>query len=186
MGRLRTLLTDTRASSTLEFGLMLMVYVAILFGLLVVNEMGLLTKRMQTESRVVAWNSLCPEEADYGSIKARLESKHHGTLLSASATLQPADPASVTVADNSSEEAVAVLSTVIRRMEGYLAFDFAPPWKLGYAGEDLEDRWLVERRHVVDTRTNLMYFPQRIEDVDPPPPLGGGGRNPPPPSNFTP
>lgn len=54
----RSLLRDTRGASTLEFGLMTMVYVVILFGLFVVHEMGLVTKRVQTEARVIAWNSL--------------------------------------------------------------------------------------------------------------------------------
>jgi Flp pilus assembly protein TadG len=54
----RALLADTRGASTVEFGIMLMVYVVILFGLMVVHEMGLISKRVQTEARVIAWNSL--------------------------------------------------------------------------------------------------------------------------------
>ncbi len=190
MNRLHGFLRDTRGSSTLEFGLMLMVYVIIIFGLLVVSDMGLLAKRVQTEARVLAWNSLCEPEGDAmkESIKARLEVYHSGTLVTANAAFRINDPSSVEVDDNSSAEAQAVLSTVIRRMEGHVAFDYMSPWTLGYPGvEDLQNEWVVERKHLVDTRSNVMFMPPRKvplvvdPDGDDGGGRGGGGNNDPPP-----
>lgn len=177
------LFRDTRGSATVEFGIMAMVYVVILFGLLVVSEMGMLTKRVQTESRVLAWNTLCPEEIDVDGIRARLESLHHGRLVAADAALQSFDPHTVDLDDNSSTIAVAVLDTVVRRMEGRVEFDFQSPWKLGYPGDgDPVGEWDIERRHMVDTRSRVMFMPARTlpvivdpdGDVDDPGHGGGG------------
>ncbi len=179
---------DTRGASTLEFGLMLMVYVVILFGLLVVHEMGLVTKRVQTEARVIAWNSLCSGEVNVEGIRTRLQKHHPGDLLEATVEVPPFDPSTVTeVEDNSSDTAVKVLQTVCRRMEGRVNFGFRSPWKLGWPGDgDLEGSWDVERRHLVVTRAQVMFMPARVlpvvvdPDGDVDDPGDGGGERPPP------
>lgn len=161
MDRGKNFLAETRGSSTVEFALMLMVYVVILFGLLVVTDMGMLAKRVQTEARVLAWNTLCPDEIDNIGIRDRLQYYHSGELIFASVWVDKPDPSSVQVADNSSAEAQAVLNNAILRMNGQVSFDYLSPWSLGYPGDEdgLQNEWVVERTQTVDTRTNVMYMP---------------------------
>lgn len=173
-----TLLDDTRASSTVEFGVMAMVYVVVLFGLMVVSDLGMLAKRVQTESRVIAWNALCPTEVMLVDIEARLKAHHQGELTLATSRYQPFSPLTVSVPDNSSAIANAVLTTVVRRIEGEVRFEYHSPWQIGWPGDGPSiGVWDVNRVHVVDTRSRVMVMPPRTLPVviDPDGDYGGGG-----------
>lgn len=169
---------ETRAQGTVEFALMLIVYVAIILGLLVVAEMGIVSKRVQTEARVVTWNSLCADDVDVAGVRDRLEPWHPGLVSEVKLTELPIAPESVVDVDDGSAEAALVMRNCLRRVEGTVAFEYRPPWKL--VAEDLnssEDSvWDVRRVHQVTTRSTIPYMPPRdLPPRNPPPPSRGGG-----------
>ncbi|MBI3271015.1 MAG: hypothetical protein HYZ53_18575 [Planctomycetes bacterium] len=188
---MRRLLQDCRGQGTVEFAMMLTVYVAITFGLLVVSELGIVAKRVQTESRVVAWNSLCTDDVDVVGVKFRLEGWHPGEVTQVKAEEPAITPESVKDVDDGSEPAGLVIRNCLRRMEGTVAFEYRPPWKL--VSDDLQSSqdsiWEVARHHQVTTRSTIPMLPpknERIVPLPPRPPSSGGGGNSSPPRRSNP
>lgn len=177
---MRRFLRDERGQGTVEFGMMLLVYVTIILGLLVVNEMGLCAKAVLNEARIVAWNSVTTDSVDLPLVRQRLEERGVGTVSRCELELLDIPDESVRDLDMDDPAAQYVFTNCLRRVRSTVGFDYRPPWQLmkdDFSGSE-PSMWYVERQHEVCTRGMTTYGPRILPPRNPGPGRSPGNENP--------
>lgn len=180
----KSLWHDQRAQSTVEAGLVLVIYVLIILGLITLADFGLLSKRNMEAARYIAWNNICNHQDGPAILEDVYFRYHQGAINEVSLTrLGFPLPGDNPIAE-------AVLANTMRTVSSNVVFDYEPDYPV--ALPDDTDNLTIANQHTVDTRGNLMMIPPMVVIHTTPGGSGNEGGNdndeppppPPPPEYF--
>jgi hypothetical protein len=152
------LVVNEKGQTTVECGLVLVLYIIIICGLIDLADFGILVKRVLEATRYIAWNSVCNHQDGTGIIRG-VYNIHDGEVL--------LNNLNFPVLTDDSPIVRNLLGNTMRRVESTVTVNYSVPYSIALPG-DAGNTEIIEKQ-IVDVRGRLMLMPPKVVIHDPEP-----------------